>query len=191
MAEERPAHRTPGPFEEILEQYGSLLRGVIARVCPKALGLQFDDIEQEACLRLWRALQDETEIQRPASYLYRIAVTATLDAVRRATARREEQLCPSATEPDASPSGLPAAAGAGTSPETRAHERALLAKVRAILGRMAPRKRCAVGLHIRGFTPAEIGRLTGWTEARSRSLVYRGLKELRGKLAAEGIEYEG
>jgi len=189
LAEERPVKPAPDPLEEILEQYGSLLRGVIARVCPRDFGLQFDDIEQEARLRLWRALRDETEIRRPASYLYRVAVTATLDAVRRATARREDQLCPSDPEPISLPFGL-AVGRSNPSPESRAHERGLLAKVQAVLRRMAPRKRSAVSLHIRGFTPAEIAQLTGWSEPRARSLVYRGLKELRSKLAAEGIEYE-
>jgi len=188
---ERSAGRLPDPLEEVLERYGSLLRGAIARACPKDLGLQFDDIEQEARVRIWRALQGETEIARPASYLYRVAVTATLDAVRRAVARREEQLWTTGSDMD--PAGTPAAAapaGSNTSPESVAHNRLLLEKVRAVLQRLAPRKRSAVGLHIRGFTPEEIGRLLGWSEPRARSLVYRGLKELRAKLAAEGIEYE-
>jgi len=190
LAEERPANPVPDPLEEILERYGSLLRGVIARVCPRDLGLQFDDIEQEARLRLWRALRDETEIERPASYLYRIAVTATLDAVRRATARREEQLETFAPEQISRSSG-PAPGGQAASAETRADQRFLLQKVQAVLRRMAPRKRSAVAMHIRGFTPAEIGRLAGWSEAKARSVVYRGLNELREKLAEEGIEYEG
>ena len=192
MAEERPAEGVPDPLEEILERYGSLLRGAIARSCPRNLGLQFDDIEQEARVRLWRALRTETEIEKPASYLYRVAVTATLDAVRRAVARREEQLWSTVADPISA--GLEDRAGAARvepSPESQAHHRLLLAKVQAVLRRMPARKRSAVGLHIRGFTPEEIARLLGWSEARARSLVYRGLKELRAKLAAEGIEYEG
>jgi len=179
-------------FQEILERYGGLLRNAIARACPKDRGLQFDDIEQEARLRIWRALQAETEIEKPASYLYRVAVTATLDAVRRAVARREEQLWPTASDTD-SPEAVsgPAPAAGANSPETLAHHRLLLAKVRATLERLAPLKRSAVSLHIRGFKPSEIGRLLGWSEPKARSLVYRGLKELKSELAAEGIEYEG
>jgi len=43
-------------------------------------------------MRLWRALQDEREVTNYASYLYRIAATATIDAMRRVQARHEEQL---------------------------------------------------------------------------------------------------
>jgi len=192
LSDERSAEAVPDPLEEILERYGSLLRGAIAKVCPKDLGLQFDDIEQEARLRIWRTLQAETEIEKPASYLYRVAVTATLDAIRRAVARREEQLWPTVSDTDsaeAPPMLVPAPAT--SSPETLAHHRLLLAKVRETLARLSPRKRSAVGLHIRGFKPVEIGRLLGWSEPKARSLVYRGLNELKSLLAAEGIEYEG
>ena len=192
MAEEQPEDGVPDPFEDLLDQYGSVLRGAIARVCPRNLGLEFDDIEQEARLRLWRALQSETEIEKPASYLYRVAVTATLDAVRRAVARREEQLRLSGREPgNERPAAKLDPESPVDSPEVESQRRILLQKVRATLAGMTADRRRAVGLHIRGFTPAEIGRMLSWSEARARSQVYRGLKELRRKLASEGIEYEG
>src|SRR6185295_16723515 len=76
----------------LLDEYGRYLRNVIARLCPKDMGLQFGDIEQDARLRLWRALESGREITDPASYIYRVAATATIDAVRRVKARREEQM---------------------------------------------------------------------------------------------------
>src|SRR6185436_10430851 len=76
----------------VVEEFGVLLRRAIVRFCPRDKGLQFDDIEQEARMRLWRALQDEREVTNYASYLYRIAATATIDALRRIQARHEEQL---------------------------------------------------------------------------------------------------
>ena len=36
----------------------------------------------------------------------------------------------------------------------------------------------------------EIADLLGWSEAKARNLVYRGLSELRKYLREEGIEYE-
>jgi RNA polymerase sigma factor (sigma-70 family) len=187
-----------GPLEELLEKYGDLLRNAIAEVCPKKLGLQFDDIEQEARLRLWKALQGETEIENPASYLYRIALTTTIDAVRRATARREDQL---RLEGDILENHGSAGGGlAGTaaepataperSPESLAQRRILLQKVRAALAAVPGDRRRAVGLHLQGFTPPEIATLLSWSEPKARSLVYRGLRDLRSRLAVEGIEYE-
>jgi RNA polymerase sigma factor (sigma-70 family) len=182
------------PLDALLAKYGDLLRNAIARICPKTLGLQFDDIEQDARLRLWRALQAETKITDPASYLYRIAWTATLDAVRRVTARREEQLRLSEDRPadEAARPGpvhdIPT--GEERSPERLAERRLLLRRVEAALGRLPEDRRRAVGLHLRGFTPPEIAQLLTWSESKARSLVYRGLDDLRARLAVEGIEYE-
>src|SRR5258708_12459380 len=78
--------------EALLARYGPLLRRQIAQQCPARLGIQAADVEQEAMVRLWRALRDERNVIDGASYVYRIAVTATIDAVRRVVARREEQL---------------------------------------------------------------------------------------------------
>ena len=44
-------------FNAIVEEFGQFLRRAIVRFCPHDKGLQFDDIEQEARMRLWRALQ--------------------------------------------------------------------------------------------------------------------------------------
>ena len=174
-------------LDRLLASYGRFLRNAIVRACPKDVGLQFDDIEQEARLRLWRALQNETEIENPASYLYRIAVTTTIDAVRRVAARREEQLEKLLNEGNP-PSVEPFLTT--DSPETIAERRLLLRRIEAALGLLSAERRRAVGLHLRGFTPPEIGKLLRWSESKARSLVYRGLQELRQRLAAEGIEYE-
>lgn len=182
------------PFELLLQKYGDLLRDAIARLCPRRLGLQFDDIEQEARIRLWKALTSETEIGSPASYIYRIALTTTIDAVRRATARREEQLQLARDVPDRAEAGAPRALDPptqpGQSPESLAARRILLRKIESALSRLSGDRRRAVGLHLRGFTPPEIADLLSWSEPKTRSLVYRGLRDLRTRLAAEGIEYE-
>jgi DNA-directed RNA polymerase specialized sigma24 family protein len=69
-------------FRSILEEHGKLLRNAIAAHCPRTLGLDLDDILQEARLRLWRAISSEKEIRDTASYLFRIAANVTIDAVR-------------------------------------------------------------------------------------------------------------
>src|SRR5262245_41706379 len=91
-------------FNSLLRQYGRVLRSAIAYHCPDYMGLDSDDIVQEACLRLWRAVSSEREIRDPASYLRRIAATATIDAIRRIKARREEQMnTPTAQDNESEP----------------------------------------------------------------------------------------
>ena len=171
----------------IVEEYRRFLADSVARLCPRDLGLEFDDIVQEASLRLLRAIESEREIRDLASYVYRIAATTTIDAIRRARSRREEQLRHEGADDDdeRGPHILP------TSPELspeRVAERSELARaIAAAVDSLPENRRRAVGLHLEGFTTHEIGEMTGWTEPKARNLVYRGLEDVRATLAAGGI----
>ncbi|MBO0721663.1 MAG: sigma-70 family RNA polymerase sigma factor [Blastocatellia bacterium] len=192
MADSSPITEVEARFNAVLKEYGRFLRLTIIRYCPKDLGLQFNDIEQEARMRLWRALQSEKEIQNLTSYLYRIAVTATLDAIRRVKAKREDQLL-LAEEEEEEEAGMPLrlVAGPQHAPDLLAERRQLMRKIEAALTSIPENRRRAVQLHLQGMTKQEIGELLGWTEAKARNLIYRGLQDLREHLRAEGVEYEG
>ena len=172
-------------WQSLVEQYSGLLRASISRVCPHQHGLQVEDIEQEARLKLGRALKSERTNGSLATDLLRAAARASIDAVRRARARREHL-------------GLRAESGGSSGweevdpqePSRRQPERALvLAQVRECLGRQKAEPRRALALHLQGFTAQEIGRLLGWTEPRAVDVVHRGLQQLRTALRGAGIEH--
>ena len=194
MQEKSQLPEIEAEFNAILEKYGAFLRQTIARICPKDLGIQFDDIEQEARLRLWRAIEAEREINFHGSYIYRIVVSVTINAINRAKARREEQLRLAEDEDDegtADAQPITLAAGAGNSPEAQAGREELLRKVEEAMARLPENRRLAMGLHLKGMTTDEIADLMGWSEPKARNLVYRGLKDLRKELHNAGIEYGG
>lgn len=177
-------------FEQIVRDYGRFLRQTIIRVCPKDLGLQYDEIEQEARLRLWRALETEREIQNLSSYLYRIAVTATLDAVKRIKRKREEQIL--LAEDDTEENNLAPhvlVTDPNQAPDKAAVRRQLVSKVKEAMNKLPDNRRTAVGLHLEGMTTQEIANLLGWSEPKARNLVYRGLSDVRAFLQEAGIEY--
>lgn len=175
-------------YKTILDDYGDFLRNAIARVCPKDLGLQIGDIEQEARLRLWHVIESEREILHLGSYIYKIAVSTTLNAIRRAKNRREEQLRP--VEDDESEGRInPPLTDPSQSPEALAERSELIAKVERALARLPENRRLAVGLYLKGMTTSEIADVLDWTEAKARNLAYRGLNDLRELLRAEGIDY--
>ena len=181
-------------FNAVIEEFGQFLRQSIARLCPQDRGIQFDDIEQEARLRLWKALNSETEIQNLASYIYRIAATATIDAVRRAKVRRVEQLRLVEDEGETDEVGEGERPTLIENPErSPAHlteRRQVVQKVKESIARLSESRRRAVGLHLEGMNSREIADLLGWSEPKARNLIYRGLKDLRDLLRPEGIEYE-
>jgi len=186
---------SPSEIEELfnatVEKYGDFLRNTIAQICPKDLGIHFDDVEQDARLRLWRAIQSEREISNLPSYIYRITVTATIDAVRRIKTRREDQLR-LADEGDGKEGGAVKSPvlDREESPDRMAERQLMMQKIVAALGRLPADRRRAVGLHLEGLTSQEIADLMEWSEPRARNLVYRGLKDLRRQLRAVGIDYE-
>ena len=163
-------------LRSLLEEYGHVLRRAIQRVIPRDMGPDIDDIEQEARLKVWRAIQKETVFEKPASYLYRVAVHATLDAVNKRSARREQPLEASYRDQPGESSSSPERAAAG---------RETIHQVKNAMARLPPNRRRAVGLHLQGFTTTEIGDFYGWSEAKARNLAYRGLGDLRRQLARE------
>jgi RNA polymerase sigma-70 factor (ECF subfamily) len=194
--QERSQHlEIEAEFNAILEKYGAFLRQTIARICPKDLGIQFDDIEQEARLRLWRAIESEREINFHGSYIYKIVISVTINAIHRAKARREEQLRLAEddehNEDAADVKTTTLTAGAENSPEAQAEREELLRKVEEAMALLPENRRLAVGLHLKGMTTDEIADLMGWSEPKARNLVYRGLKDLRCELRVAGVEYSG
>jgi RNA polymerase sigma-70 factor (ECF subfamily) len=175
-------------LDELLSAYGAFLRNAVRRLCPTALGVTIEEIEQDARIRLWHALKRERNITDPASYLYRIAATAAIDAMRRVRARREHQLD---DVPEDDRVGAPVVAPLSTaarSPEQITAGRQIGQRIREALAQLAENRRRAVGLHLQGFTSTEIGRLLGWSEPKARNLTHRGLKDLRSLLRDEGLD---
>jgi RNA polymerase sigma factor (sigma-70 family) len=174
-------------FEALVNSYQKFLRDTVLRLCPRDLGLQVEDIEQEVRIRLWRAIRSETDIRHGASYIHRVVLTATIDAIRRVRARREDQFDPLTDDTSTDVLGRPAAPA---SPERIAERRQMFDRVAGALARIAPDRRRAAGLHLQGLTLEEIAALLNWTESRTRNLIYRGLNDLRTLLRADGIDYE-
>ncbi|HSE98306.1 MAG TPA: RNA polymerase sigma factor, partial [Blastocatellia bacterium] len=135
------------------------------------------------------AVQSERDLTDPASYIYRIAVTTTIDAVRRVMARREEQLL---LEPgvDTQDAVISLEAPSEESPDRIAERRQVMQKVEAAIAHLTENRRTAVELHLQGMTSQEIADLMDWSEPKARNLVYRGLNDLRERLREEGIDYE-
>ena len=170
-------------FDQLVEQYASILRAHIAQHCPRHLGIQISDVEQEALLRLWRALRDERNVADAASYIYRIAVTTTIDAVRRVVARREEQLAvleddEAAVAPRADPKQRP---------DAIMERRETMEMLMDALRELPENRRRCVELHLQGFNSSDIAELLGWSEAKARNLVYRGMDDLRAILERKGL----
>lgn len=107
-------------------------------------------------------------------------MTAALDLIRGRRSRREEPIDVIANialrEPDPS-----------VAPDGSVEARELAAAVASAVERVTPSRRPVLRMYLAGYDRDEIAGLLGWTEAKTRNLLYRGLADLRELLTAQGI----
>ena len=169
------------PFSQIIAKISGLIRRAILDHCPPDLIEDIEDIEQEARVRLWRAMGDgERDIEQPGRYAYRLAVNATLDAIRRARSKRRAVVKAELNE--ATVAGHDVA-------EQQASSAELLACIDTFVARQSRFVGLALPLHLQGLTTLEIGELLDCSEARARNQIYRSLKRLREHLLRHGFDY--
>ena len=154
----------------------------VRHACPGWMADDAEDVAQNALIKVCQILEREGDRKRdlPPSYLWKVACSATVDAIRSRRSRRLEEVsmdgasdqCQVRTEaPD--PERRTAAEEAG----------------RAIIGclqRLVAPRRLAAMLHLQGHTVPETAKLMHWTEAKANNLVYRGIADLRRCLAGKG-----
>jgi len=164
-------------LDEIVRRFSGSIRatGARYRLPPSDIG----EAEQEVRIRLWRVCGNPENITKlSASYLQRVVTTAILDLLRRR--RRAAMHDPVEDLP------LPAP---GPGPDADAEAASLGIVVQAGVNSLGLSRRTVVKLHLEGFRRDEIEALLGWSEAKTRNLLYRGLSDLRGYLVARGIEW--
>lgn len=172
------------------DQVSSALDRVLARFAERVryigirhglTGSDVEDLLQEVRLRLWKALEsDEKILAAPASYVHRTAVSAALDVLRRRRARRETPARLSR------PSGI-AMLGESPAADRLMEEIELQEQVGRAVEQLIPARRSVVKMYLSGYGREEIADLLGWTEPKTRNLLYRGLADLREKLTEQGI----
>ena len=115
--------------------------------------------------------------------MYRAAVSASLDIIRRRRTAKsmaaplDDVHVTFLADPRASADGLLAS-------------KELAAAVHDALGLLAESRRGVVRMYLAGYDRFEIADLMGWTEGKTRNLLYRGLDDLRAILASRGITRE-
>jgi RNA polymerase sigma factor (sigma-70 family) len=157
--------------EREIAQISRCIRAVLARKFPGLSRADREDIEQDVMVKLARMARDGKNIDHPASYLWRVATTTALDCLE---AKGRAVSLESYLE-KAGPGGMPEdllVSSAQGEVEGRRHLESLLTGL--------PRRRSIVlKLHLAGLGLEETAAYLGWTQAKVRHLLYRGLGQLR------------
>jgi len=180
--EQRTSEQLSVALEALVSKFATMVRSVGVR--HRLAESDLDEVLQEVRIRLWRADPLGEQIERVgASYVYRTAVTAALDLLRRRRAHAADRT----DSVDDLSEHLPARQH--TSGEFHAAE--LSAQILAAVDTLHPSRRAVVRMYLSGYEREEIAELLGWTEPKTRNLLYRGLADLRKRLTAMGISPGG
>jgi RNA polymerase sigma factor (sigma-70 family) len=145
---------------------------------------EVDEVFQEVRIRIWSAMgRGERIADLPASYVYRTAASVALDYLRRRRSRRVDVSDPIHLTTD------PVAAAPGAVETLEVQE--LGNTIDEALDELPPARRGPVRMYLAGYSKEEIGAVLGWSEPRTRNLLYRGLADLRALLERRGIGPEG
>jgi RNA polymerase sigma factor (sigma-70 family) len=179
-----PAGPLPDPISLALEAVIARFAGMVRSVGWRHR-LSDDDVEevmQQVRIRLWQAHRDGEQIERaPASYVYRTAVSAAVDLIRRRRTRRADLMVPIEEHGDTAHTA---------SPEGDLESGELAEQVARAIDTIPASRRPVVRMYLAGYPREEISKLLGWSEAKTRNLLYRGLTDLRGRLTEWGLGWE-
>jgi RNA polymerase sigma-70 factor (ECF subfamily) len=172
-------------LERIVAEFAAMVRRVGRQY--RLSEADLDDVLQEVRIRLWRAIsgggRDGEKIEEvSASYVYRTSMSAAIDLLRRRRARGSERTVAldDVEEPVSNVSD----------PSRSVEESELAAQVARAIEAITPSRRPVVRMYLAGYSREEIAALMGWSEAKTRNLLYRGLDDLRERLAEVGITWK-
>lgn len=169
-------------LHELIERFDAFVRRTASR--HGIAGAEIDDVVQDLRVRLWKSFGTAELIRRAKpSYMYRAAVSASLDIIRRRRALKTSAARLDDVHPGALADARARADGALAADE-------LSRAVHDALELLAESRRAVVRMYLAGYDRFEIADLLGWTEGKTRNLLYRGLEDLRGVLVSRGITRE-
>lgn len=171
-------------LDQLLARFAARVRVQIESNRLVQQGIDADDVEQEVRIRLWRALERDPNAEFPASYIQKVVATVLVDALRRHQVRPAEPL------PEPEEGGIEFVDG-GARPDRVAMDAEQMARLGQCLDGLGPRRRRTLQLYLQGYALQEVADLNGLTLDAARKLIYRGLDELKQRLAALGMnEYQ-
>jgi len=170
--------RVSSAIETLIARFRTMVRSVGAR--RGLVEADLDEVLQDVRIRLWQAGERGKSLEElGSSYLYHLASTAALDLLRRRRARRADDTEDIRERTDLTTNNA--------SPHDAMEARELASQIEAAVETLPTDRRVAVRMHLSGYDRDDISRMLGWTEARTRNLLYRGLDDLRRRLTDMGI----
>ncbi len=165
-------------IDETLKEIAPRIRAELNKIGYFSHIPESDDLLQETLIRVWKALKNrDGKLEYINSYVKKVVFSVYINEVNRI--RREKQLVASA----GGQGFCDQETGRGRLDPAGLIEGAIMASLSAL----SETKRRVIRLHIEGFTLSEIALSNHWSFSKVRDNYYRGIEELRRRLARKGL----
>jgi len=159
-------------FRGLLNACAQLMNSQVQQYNLLKYGLDPEDILQEVKVRIWKLVASERAIVSPAPYIRKIVSSAVIDQLRKR--RREADLFHNEqqriSERESSYCG------------EAARKRAFEQTVGRAVEKLIDSRRQVVKLYLLNLSIPEISDYMGWSQNKTRNLLYRGLADIRKSL---------
>lgn len=166
-------------FQDLIDRFTHFIHSQICRYNLSRFGLDAEDIAQDIRLKIWKVVSDQRPIQNYASYIKKIINSSVIDQLRKC--RREE--------------GIVLAEKLNIISEIQtgycAHHqdvRLLRMVIGKALNSLLKSRQKAVRLYLLNMSIEEIAAFYGWSQDKTRNLLYRGLSDLKRNLVMRRME---
>jgi RNA polymerase sigma-70 factor (ECF subfamily) len=169
---------TPEELEAVLGRFSASIRASILKFGLEEKGIDPEDVFQDIRLKIIKKIFSAKKIRSPASYINSVVHSTLIDCLRKSRAQEEIlQLERLERLRQAEGQNEPR----GSDPLAR---RAIGEAVESLI----PSRKKALKMFLLNMTVEEIARSLNWTPIKTRTLIYRGLDDIREKLKKRGID---
>lgn len=176
----RPDRSTSEELEAILERFSASIRASILKFGLEQKGIDPEDVYQDIRLKIIKKIFSAKKIRSPASYINSVVHSTLMDCLRKSRAQEEifqvERL-----------ERLRQAEG---QKEPQVGDTFARRAIGEAVDSLIPSRKKALKMFLLNMTVEEIARSLNWTPIKTRTLIYRGLDDIKRKLNKRGIDHD-
>lgn len=178
--EMRPDRSTSEELEAILERFSASIRASILKFGLQEKGIDPEDVFQDIRLKIIKKIFSANKIRSPASYINSVVHSTLIDCLRKSRAQEEifqfER--------------LERLQQAGSQKDVGGVDTLIRRAIGEAVDSLIPSRKKALKMFLLNMTVEEIARSLNWTPIKTRTLIYRGLDDIKRKLKKRGIEHD-
>jgi RNA polymerase sigma factor (sigma-70 family) len=173
----RPDRGTSEELEAILERFSASIRASIMKFGLEEKGIDPEDVLQDIRLKIIKKIFSAKKIRSPASYINSVVHTTLIDCLRKSRAHEEILQ-------------LERLRQAEGQKEPRVGDTLARRAIGEAVDSLIPSRKKALKMFLLNMTVEEIARSLNWTPIKTRTLIYRGLDDIKRKLKKRGIDHD-